>query len=510
MMQRRHGREYIVQTVIKILCLAVFAVASTILALKHEPWFDEARAWELAKVMDLNNFQEILSNEGHPILWYLFLMPFARLGYPYAQIPFISTSVMVSAAGLLLFYPKAKSLGNLLLRCCLILSPVCLYFYSAISRSYCLAALLLILTSLFFEERREHPFRLNITVALLLQTHVFLAGFCFGVCVVELAGAVINLRKDRKKSLMTLLSLVIPFLSAMFYFVEFRYIFEHRILTSGAMGMEGFLFPFFVQLFFLMGTEGMYFLVASFLLTAVFMVILFYRSKLLPNPAGIIVFLTGCIGFAVICHFYSSDSRGYFLLGYFGLFMFENLYTGKKAEIKGPALSVISLAAAVLFFAGMWTCHFKMPADDLNYSFSDAKGTAEAVNTLPQDSVIYDYCACPGETVLPYLNEGKVLNTIDGHVISDDITFWNERQTEFLKGVNPTQYIKESRPELTEIYVLYPLTENPTFPSQYRNEEYLSNGYEYEIIYRSPEDVFYFDGLERMGIMKITFPANEG
>lgn len=493
------------QMTVKTAFFVLYAVAMILFALKHEPWFDESRAWELAKAMDLTNFQEILSNEGHPILWYLFLMPFARLGFPYASISLLSANVMITAAGLLLYYPKDKSMTNLVLRVVMLFSPVCFYFYPVISRSYCLTALLIILTALFFEDRKEHPFRLCIATALLIQTHVFVVGFCFGVCVVTLAGAILMLRKDRKCALKIMTALIIPLISALFYFVEFSRIFEHRILTTGAMGMEGFVFPFFVQLFLLTGTAGMYCLIASLLLAVIFSVLVLYKFSMRPSAAAIVVFLIACCGYAVICHFYSSDSRGYFLIGYFIFFMLWNLYDGKKQAISGAGFTVLSLIAVLTVTLGMWTYHGRILYDDWRYPFSDAKNTAEVLNSLPDGAVIYDYCACPGETVLPYLKDGIVLNTVDGHKITDDVTFWNERLIEYTGGENPTKFIKGSHPEYHEIYVLYPLTESPTFPEQYRDTGYITAGYDHELIYESSEDVFYFYGLERFGIMKIVF-----
>ena len=185
--------------------------------------------------------------------------------------------------------------------------------------------------------------------------------------------------------------------------------------------------------------------------------------------------------------------------------MLWNIYGGKDKTISGAAFMILPLVAAVALTAGMWIYHGKILYDDFNFPFSDAGKTAEAINSLPQDAVIYDYCACPGETVLPYLNEGRVLLTVDGHTVKDDVTFWNERLTEYTGGANPTQFVKDSNPGLKEIYVLYPLTDSPTFPEQYRDTDYISAGYDHEILYESADDVFYYYGLERFGIMKISF-----
>ena len=50
----------------------------------HEPWFDEAQSWAIARSGTIKEILfEIPHYEGHPPLWHLILVPFAKLGAPY-------------------------------------------------------------------------------------------------------------------------------------------------------------------------------------------------------------------------------------------------------------------------------------------------------------------------------------------------------------------------------------------------------------------------------------------
>ena len=71
-----------------LLSLLIFCVITIPKLLTHFPWYDEAHAWQLSNYMTLDNWISVLSREGHFIIWYLVLMPFAKLhfGYPYSML----------------------------------------------------------------------------------------------------------------------------------------------------------------------------------------------------------------------------------------------------------------------------------------------------------------------------------------------------------------------------------------------------------------------------------------
>ena len=67
---------------LEYITLFLFVLTYCIITVFHEPWFDEAQAWQIAKCASLKEiFFEIPHYEGHPPLWWLLLSIPARLLY---------------------------------------------------------------------------------------------------------------------------------------------------------------------------------------------------------------------------------------------------------------------------------------------------------------------------------------------------------------------------------------------------------------------------------------------
>lgn len=121
--------------------LLAYVVFNGLLLMRHEQWRDEANVWLMARELSPLQLAAEIKYQGHPCLWYLIVMPFAKLGLPFQTIGVISLSVMTAAAWI--FVWKAP-FGALVKAVCLF-SPVFTYFYADIARNYCLIALLLML-----------------------------------------------------------------------------------------------------------------------------------------------------------------------------------------------------------------------------------------------------------------------------------------------------------------------------------------------------------------------------
>ena len=68
---------------IEIGVLIAYIVLKIIVISFHEPWFDENQAWLIAKSASITDvITKIPHNEGHPPLWHLIIMPFAKAGLP--------------------------------------------------------------------------------------------------------------------------------------------------------------------------------------------------------------------------------------------------------------------------------------------------------------------------------------------------------------------------------------------------------------------------------------------
>ena len=85
-----------------VLALLAYVGINLFLLSRHENWRDEAQAWQIAKNLGLGGLFAQLRYEGHPCLWYLILMPFAKLGMPFSCMGLISLAFMSVAAWLVL------------------------------------------------------------------------------------------------------------------------------------------------------------------------------------------------------------------------------------------------------------------------------------------------------------------------------------------------------------------------------------------------------------------------
>ncbi len=152
-----------------VLCL--FCVLKAVMGVFHEPWFDEAVAWQIAREA---TFKDILFSvphyEGHPPLWHLVLLPFAKLGAPYeASLAFVSLVFVALAVFLILWYAPFPRLVKW------VLPFTYFYFYqfAVISRPYCMMTLAFVLCALSFEKRDKFPWLYVLSLAFLCLTSAF-------------------------------------------------------------------------------------------------------------------------------------------------------------------------------------------------------------------------------------------------------------------------------------------------------------------------------------------------
>src|SRR5216683_7612611 len=91
--------------VAEIVALCLYAALVVWAIPHHEPWADEAQAWQIARTLPLGQMFRVLSYEGHPGLWYIVLWVISRLHLGYAgmhwvasAIAFLGVAVLVTAS----------------------------------------------------------------------------------------------------------------------------------------------------------------------------------------------------------------------------------------------------------------------------------------------------------------------------------------------------------------------------------------------------------------------------
>jgi hypothetical protein len=150
------------------LTLAVFAALVIASGVHHEPWFDEAQAWLIAR--DNNPWTLLTSGvryEGTPALWHLILWVVQRLGLPYGELWLVSGALAVGGAALVVY----KSPFPLWMRIGLIFSYFFAFQYAVVARSYALDLVLLPALAALFEQRTARPLLYAGLLALLANTN---------------------------------------------------------------------------------------------------------------------------------------------------------------------------------------------------------------------------------------------------------------------------------------------------------------------------------------------------
>ena len=192
-----------------VITLIIYLLGVCTVSFFHEPWFDEAQAWAIARSGSLKEILfEIPHYEGHPPLWDLILLPFAKLGAPYElSLAVVNIFFMTLAVAVLLF----KSPFPKLIRCLLPFNFFLFYQYGVVSRPYCILVLAIFLAAACYKNRNEHPVKYLLCLALMCAVHsygIIIAGCLCIVWLIEIfteykkSGKLADILKDRRCWLM--------------------------------------------------------------------------------------------------------------------------------------------------------------------------------------------------------------------------------------------------------------------------------------------------------------------
>ena len=193
----------------KVLIFILYSIISIALICFHENWRDEAQAWLIARDCNIIELFGMMKYEGHFILWYLILMPFAKLGFPYFTINIISWIFTIAAVWLILDKAPFKFYKRVLL----IFTFPLIYLFPVLSRCYCLIPLAICSMSIFYKDRKEKPFRYILSIILLANTHIIMMGMVGVVLIdffIESCKEFKNIsHKDKKKRIYSLIITIV-------------------------------------------------------------------------------------------------------------------------------------------------------------------------------------------------------------------------------------------------------------------------------------------------------------
>ena len=152
--------------------LIIYIIITFTTILFHEKWRDESQAWLIARDLNIVDIIKQMKYEGHSFLWYMILVPFAKLGFPYITENLISLGIVTIAAWLIL----KKAPFSLFTKILILASYPMSYLYPVIARNYCLIPLAIVLIAIYYPKRKEKPIQYALSILLLANSHGIMLG----------------------------------------------------------------------------------------------------------------------------------------------------------------------------------------------------------------------------------------------------------------------------------------------------------------------------------------------
>jgi hypothetical protein len=144
----------------------------------HEPWTDEAQAWQLARSLSLPAlFQTYIRYEATPGLWHFLLWTLIRAHVSYAGMHWICGAIAVVSTSLLVL----KSPFPRYLKLALPFTYFLLFQYAVVARSYVLVPLMLFVIAFWWKKR---PLVVGIALGLLANCALHAAAISGGLSIV--------------------------------------------------------------------------------------------------------------------------------------------------------------------------------------------------------------------------------------------------------------------------------------------------------------------------------------
>ena len=317
-----------------LIILFLWVIITCPLMLNHTPWFDEAHAWMLAKFMNINNWVDILREEGHPIIWFLILKPFTNLDnlYPY---PMLLINYMFCFLSLTVLWKKAPF--SPILKCLITFSPLFLYYFPIIARNYSIGILGLFLLSALYKDQLRNPVLYSTIIGITLNTSVMcgIGASWFGIIFF------INLIKDNIKKKENLLSFGI-----LLFFVTF-FLFPY-IGGYGNASTAHFASPSLNNL-------TNFFIKDPILLVLYLLLLAYVLLKKDWHSKTFVIYTTGC--FLILFKFFYAGYNHHYI--YLFLYLLIPFWISKKVE-QGWKQNLIHIVTALIL---LYPFDIRMPSN---------------------------------------------------------------------------------------------------------------------------------------------------
>lgn len=379
--------------IINLICIFLYAIITLILVFNHEVWADEAQAWLVVRDLDILGIIKHVRTEGHPLLWYVSLLPFAKFGCNVFAAQILNWFFMLVATTIFLLKSPFHKITNI----CIITSSAFLYWYPIVTRSYGLMFLLLVLVTVLYKQQKDRPYLYATSLALLAHTHVISFGLSIALACLFFYQNILKEKdnKIRKKYIFPFLIIICSMLFVILYLngsQNENFIVKSYNIKNNAFWLKNLYFEVTKNIY---GYNNKFYsiILGSFIVFN-FIFLLIKDKKLFFVYTTNILYVI-----AVFIFIWGMIPQRTFLLLFVPLFcvfiLYKNLNTKEKILIN----TIFSLV-----FLLTWPNTLDVIKKDLKYPFSDSKNTAAYIkNNIPQNALLVTNSPISAASILAYL-----------------------------------------------------------------------------------------------------------
>ncbi len=471
----------------------------------HEPFRDENQAWNIARDLSVIDIFKQMYYEGHPCLWHLILKPLTILELPIYSMTWVSIIIMLITAWLILF----KSPFNKIIRTILIFSSPFLYFYSIISRSYCLIALLVTLICIFYNKRRDKPLLYGSLIFLLFNTHVIMGGMASGLLLFFILETLKDSIKNKKILRRRFVGCFVGFLGGVVLTLQIIGGYEVNSLVS-SFGVDEYNYNTkgeYINYLSEQYKTEYYYITDDYLEESTIMDIVTFLGiclaiSLVFNLKNSLIFIIsyGFSLFVCLALFYSIPSRSIvivFMLMFLAwtikenndyIFKFKFINWIQKYHIPSYLIQLVMIVYCILSMPYGYKC----AENDVNKLMTDSPEIAKFIKkNIDKDDVILSTSENLTTVILGYL-PGYKFYSIENERYFSFIT-WDRRLDHMCDDEQLKKIIDKFKKDGKDIYYLY--VDNMSYCYQNINEELLEDK-RLEVIYESSNEYEYLNSAQ--------------
>ena len=385
------------KTIIFWIVFILYGIINIVLVFFHEPWRDEIHAWIMAKKLSIPQLFSESRFDGHPILWHLILIPFAKLNFPVFTLNIVSYVILLATVWLFLFKTNTPFVLKIFAT---FLIPFT-YIYSVISRNYCLLLFFLVIIAILYPKRFKSPILYSIPICFLIYTHSFAWGIVAGLTITFYFHEIYLWLRFKKSN------------------ANIKHIFIGLVLivfNSILVVLELFGSNNIVYTVNLHNHEIWNYVFLSFAFLLTFFIFTFFIFKKNYKEFWIL-FFSFVFQFVVILCFYSSIIfQRQMLIYVIVLFYIMLIFSDKENLIPFKVFTLTFFFIFVTFFSG-FSLFFGYVYSDIEYNFSGAIEMSNFIKeNIPKKSTIYVANSVIGQSLIPYLYDDYVLYDIENNI----------------------------------------------------------------------------------------------